>query len=141
MGIVPGVVHLNEGHAVLAPYELAAAEVEAGRSLGEALAAARRRTVFTTHTPVAAGNEGYPVEDIRRVFTGLPERLRTDWDTLHRLGRINPDDSGEPIGMTQSGLRISRTVNGVSRRHGATARAMWQSMFRGRAVEAVPIAT
>ncbi len=139
MGIVPSVIHLNEGHAVLAPYEVAAAEVEAGRSLEEALAAARRLTVFTTHTPVPAGNEVYPAEDIRRAFPDLASRLGVDWETLHRLGRINPDDRGEPIGMTQSGLRISRKANGVSRRHGATARAMWQAMFPGRSVDEVPI--
>jgi starch phosphorylase len=139
MGIAPSVVHLNEGHPVLASYEIVAEAVAAGRSLEEALAEARRCTVFTTHTPVAAGNEAYPAEDIRRVMTGLAQRLGSDWDTLHRLGRVNPDDAGEPIGMTQSGLRISRAANAVSRRHGATARAMWQPMFPGRAVDDVPI--
>jgi starch phosphorylase len=137
--IEPSVVHLNEGHAVMAPYELVAEAVQAGRSLAEALEVARRRTVFTTHTPVPAGNESYPAEDIRRVMTGLPERLGSDWETLHRLGRMNPDDTGEPIGMTQAGLRISRSANGVSRRHGATAREMWRAMYPGRAVDAVPI--
>jgi starch phosphorylase len=139
MGIAPSVVHLNEGHPVLASYEIVAEAVAAGRSLEEALAEARRCTVFTTHTPVAAGNEAYPAEDIRRVMAGLAQRLGSDWDTLHRLGRVNPDDAGEPIGMTQSGLRISRAANAVSRRHGATARAMWQPMFPGRAVDDVPI--
>ena len=139
MGISPSVLHLNEGHAVLAPYDIAAAEVQAGRTLEAALEAARRRTVFTTHTPVLAGNEAYTAEEFRRVVTGLPERLGSDWDTLHRLGRVHPDDAGEPLGMTQGGLRISRAANGVSRRHGATARAMWQSMFPGRAADAVPI--
>jgi starch phosphorylase len=139
MNIKPSVVHLNEGHAGLAPYEIAAAEVEAGRSFEEALDAARRCTAFTTHTPVAAGNETYAAEDIRRVVTGLAERLGTDWDTLFRLGRVHPDDPGEATGMTQSGLRMSRAANGVSRRHGATARGMWQAIFPGRSVDAVPI--
>jgi starch phosphorylase len=139
MDIVPSVVHLNEGHAGLAPYEIAAAEVADGRSFEAALDAARRGTVFTTHTPVAAGNETYAADEIRRVFTGLPERLNTGWDALHRLGRVNPDDPGEGIGMTQNGLRMSRAANGVSRRHGATARAMWQPMFPGRDTDAVPI--
>ena len=49
------------------------------------------------------------------------------------LARDDPDDPGEPIGMTQIALRISRAANGVSRRHGETARAMWQPMFPGRA--------
>ena len=64
MGIEPGIVHLNEGHAALAPLELARGGVEAGRPFEEALAEARERTVFTTHTPVAAGNETYSAEEI-----------------------------------------------------------------------------
>src|SRR5262249_58583735 len=57
LGIEPSVVHLNEGHASLAAIERTAAAVAAGQSFREALAATREHTVFTTHTPVAAGNE------------------------------------------------------------------------------------
>ncbi len=139
MGIAPSVVHLNEGHAVLAPLELAAEAVAAGTPFAAALERARARTVFTTHTPVPAGNEAYAPEEIRHVATGLPALLHTDWETLHRLGRVNQDDAGEALGLTQSGLRLARAANGVSRRHGATAREMWRGMYPGRAVDAVPI--
>ncbi len=61
MGYEPGVIHLNEGHAALAPLELARGYREAdGLSQSEALDRARARTVFTTHTPVPAGNDTYP---------------------------------------------------------------------------------
>ena len=60
LGIEPGVVHLNEGHAAMAPLELARPALQAGEPLDDALTAARQRTVFTTHTPVAAGNDSYP---------------------------------------------------------------------------------
>ena len=68
VGVEPGVLHLNEGHPALAPLELAAADVACGASFDEALEAARARTVFTTHTPVPAGNETYPAEQMQRVF-------------------------------------------------------------------------
>jgi starch phosphorylase len=139
MGITPSVIHLNEGHACMAALELAAAEIEAGRSFDEALASARRRTVFTTHTPIAAGNEADSVEDVRYVFAALPERLHTDWETILRLGRTDPDNSSERVGMTQISLRVSRAANAVSRRHGTTARAMWQPIFPGRSPDQVPI--
>ena len=58
-------MHLNEGHAALAGLELArAARVDSGVSADEALAAARERTVFTTHTPVPAGNDSYPADQM-----------------------------------------------------------------------------
>ncbi len=64
LGIEPALVHLNEGHAAFAVLELARGEAARGASLEAALEAARQRTVFTTHTPVAAGNETYSREDV-----------------------------------------------------------------------------
>jgi starch phosphorylase len=139
MGFDPSVVHLNEGHASLAPLVLVEEAVAAGTPLGEAIARARARTVFTTHTPVEAGNETYAPDEVRHALAGLPERLRTDWDTLWALARTNPADADERPGMTPLGLRLSRSVNAVSRRHGEVARAMWQRMFPERAVADVPI--
>jgi starch phosphorylase len=139
LGIDPGVVHLNEGHAGLAALELAAEEVRAGRSLSEALGAVRARTVFTTHTPVPAGNETYAPEALVRAHPDFAERLSTSWDELFRLASDDPERKDAPIGMTQFVLRLARSVNAVSRRHGETARAMWQHVFRTRTPDEVPI--
>jgi starch phosphorylase len=139
LGIEPGVLHLNEGHAALAPLELAAGDVQLGATLDAALAAARRRTVFTTHTPVAAGNESYLPHEMKRVLAGLDERLGTDWDSILALGRDPGAQPDAPLGMTQLGLRLSRSANGVSRRHGQVARAMWRSFFGAAAADKVPI--
>jgi starch phosphorylase len=139
LGIDPVCLHLNEGHASFAPLELAAEAVARGRSLEDALAQARERTVFTTHTPVPAGNESYTGEEMSRVLAGLPGRLGTDWETVLRLGRVRQADGKEPSGMTALGLRLSRSANGVSRRHGEVARGMWTGVF-GKATSAeVPI--
>ncbi len=139
LGIEPAVFHLNEGHSALAPLELAAAVVARGAPFEEALAQARARTVFTTHTPVPAGNETYPPEEMVRVFAGLDERLGTDWDTLLALGRVHPDDPEELPGMTPMALRLSRVRNGVSRRHGGVARALWRPLFGAEKDADVPI--
>jgi starch phosphorylase len=140
MGIHPSVFHLNEGHPALAPLELATEAVARGVSFEEAFEEARTRTVFTTHTPVPAGNERYPPHEMTRVFSGLDERLGTDWSTLLALARVRPGDAGEQPGMTALALRASRARNGVSRRHGGVARALWRPLFGVQKDEDVPIA-
>ena len=90
MGIEPGVVHVNEGHGALAALELARAEVEEGRSFEEALAAARERVVFTTHTPVAAGNEIYSAAEMNEVLNGFATELGTAHEEVLSLGRTRP---------------------------------------------------
>lgn len=139
MGFDPSVIHLNEGHAALAPFPLVEEEIRSGKTLDAALASVRQRTVFTTHTPVAAGNESYSLAEVRGTLAGLPERLGTDWAHLPTLGRVHPADPNEPLGITETALRLSRAANGVSRRHGETARAMWQAMFPSSSVDQVPI--
>jgi starch phosphorylase len=135
LGIDPGVIHLNEGHAALAP--LALAQLLSGNEhvSEESLEAARARTVFTTHTPVAAGNDSYPPDQVRQAIARLP--LSSE-QTL-ALGRNRPDDAGEPFGVTQAALRLSRAANGVSRRHGEVSRAMWARLWNGEEPERVPI--
>ena len=141
LGIEPGVVHMNEGHAALAAVETARADVASngGGDFGAALEAARRRTVFTTHTPVPAGNDTYPPEQVVAALHRLVEGAGVGGEEIVRLGRTHPDDGGEPFGVTQLALRGSRAANGVSRRHGDVAREMWQALWPDRAVDDVPI--
>ncbi|MDH3687083.1 MAG: alpha-glucan family phosphorylase, partial [Myxococcales bacterium] len=140
LGIEPGLYHLNEGHPALAPLEVAARGVAEGQDFERAFAAARARTVFTTHTPVPAGNETYGPDEMARVFSGLDERLGTSWDTLRRLARVDPENGEEPLGMTCLALRASGRRNGVSKRHGGVARAIWRRVFAAERAEEVPIA-
>jgi len=139
LGIEPAVFHLNEGHAALSALELAAQDVAEGQSLGEALDAVRERFVFTTHTPVPAGNETYGADEILAAYDDLPGRLGIPAEELVALCRARPDDEGESPGMTPLAIRLSRKRNGVSRLHGEVARRMWQPMFADRSVEDVPI--
>jgi glycogen phosphorylase len=130
LGVDPGVIHLNEGHAAFAPIELAA------DGAGD-LEHARLRTVFTTHTPVPAGNDAYPAGQVAPVLRAVASELGTTADELIGLGRTHPGDHSEPFGMTQAALRLSRAANGVSERHGGVAREMWRELWPSD--ESVPI--
>jgi glycogen phosphorylase len=139
LGFEPGVIHLNEGHAMLAPVQLAAQELHSGEPLPAGLAAARERTVFTTHTPVPAGNDTYPTEQMEEAIGPLMTQLGIDAAQVIALGRTHPEDAKEDFGVTQAALRMSRAANGVSRRHGQVAREMWQPLWPDLAVEDVPV--
>jgi glycogen phosphorylase len=139
LGIEPGVVHLNEGHAGFVSLELAARELARGAAFEEALAAARERTVFTTHTPVPAGNDSYPSEQVVEALGAYAAEAGMDTAAIVRLGRTRPEDPHELFGVTQFALRASRAANGVSARHGEVAREMWQPLWPGRSADQVPI--
>ncbi len=125
MGIDPAVVHLNEGHAALAPLELARDLIARGEPVDQAIADAKGRTIFTTHTPVPAGNETYSAQEVLDTLDGFHDGLRMDQERFLELGRVHPHDHDESFGVTPLGLRASRAANGVSRLHGGTARTMW----------------
>jgi starch phosphorylase len=139
VGIEPGLIHLNEGHAALAPLELARPEVQSGVPLAQALASARARTVFTTHTPVPAGNDSYPREQVADAVQGLARELGVSPEELVAFGATHPGEGSSRFGVTQAALHLSRAANGVSERHGRVARAMWNDVWPERAVDDVPI--
>jgi starch phosphorylase len=140
LGIQPSVIHLNEGHAALASFERVRMLLRAGCSREDALAAVRSATVFTTHTPVAAGNEWYTFGEVEPVLGSLREGLDAHESFFYGLCRFDPDNRDEAIAITPLALRTSRVSIAVSRRHGEVARAMWRSLWPGRAVDEVPIA-
>ncbi|MDX1532216.1 MAG: alpha-glucan family phosphorylase, partial [Rhodothermales bacterium] len=117
LGIDVDVYHFNEGHALPAAFELVREKREAGQSQEEALAATREEVVFTTHTPVPAGNEVHPVD--RLVEVGAD--LGLGRDALVGLG-------GEHFNMTAAALRLSRKANAVAQLHGVTANGMWDDV-------------
>ncbi|HWE80158.1 MAG TPA: alpha-glucan family phosphorylase [Gaiellaceae bacterium] len=135
--IEPAVIHMNEGHPALAALELAADLIEGGTPPNEAFESVRRRFVFTTHTPVPAGNETYAPEEFLEAYSDLRGRLDLDEDAFLDLCRSVPDADPARPGMTPLALRMSRRRNGVSRLHGEVSRRMWQPLFPGH--EGVPI--
>jgi starch phosphorylase len=108
------IYHFNEGHAVFAGLELIADRMEAGLAFAEAWRGVRSRVVFTTHTPVPAGNEVHPLSELRRLGASC-ELVPAE---LAEIG-------GDPFNMTVAGLRLAKLANAVAQLHGETARAMW----------------
>jgi starch phosphorylase len=139
VGVDPSTVHLNEGHAAFAGLELARQMVQGGMDAHEALDAVRRRTLFTTHTPVPAGNDTYPPGQVLEALRPIATDLGIDPHELLARGRTHSEDEHEPFGVTQFALRGSRAANGVSKRHGEVARHMWKDLWPDRPVEEVPI--
>jgi starch phosphorylase len=140
LGIRPCVNHLNEGHPALGVFELLA-QARHEQPTGDEESAWRRvreQVVFTTHTPVAAGNETYQRHEVLPMLARVAD-LAGDHERFLALGRTDPADRQQPSGFTALALRASRHANAVSRRHGQVARSMWQPVFPGRAVEGVPI--
>ncbi len=114
LGFEPDVYHFNEGHAALAGLELIRQEMEKGRSFHDAWRATREKIVFTTHTPVPAGNETHPHE----LLAYMGGQLGLSVEQMHEIG-------GTPFNMTIAGLRLCRGANAVAQLHGETAREMW----------------
>jgi starch phosphorylase len=125
LGIAPTVFHVNEGHSAFLTIERARVLVEGGLDADEALERVRRSTVFTTHTPVPAGNEVFGDDLVLRYAGDLAEQAGISQARLLSLGRANGD---EGFGLTPLALRLSAHANGVSELHGEVARDMWKEL-------------
>ena len=126
LGIVPTIWHMNEGHAAFMVLERIRMLVRDGASFATALEAVAASSVFTTHTPVAAGHDHFAADVITRYFEAYCRDVGIEAPALLDLGR---DDGHGDFNMTALAVRGSRFHNGVSRIHGgvssATLRALW----------------
>jgi len=140
LNIFPGALHLNEGHSAFAILEEMRRTMEYDQIPFEE---ARRRvsqgTVFTTHTPVAAGHDRFPPDLVEEHLGVIRDELGLSHEDLMALGRVNVKDASEPFCMTVLALKNSRHANGVSAIHGSVSRNMWRSLWPGRADSEVPI--
>jgi starch phosphorylase len=139
-GIHPSVLHLNEGHSAFAGLEMIRSLMDSeGMPFGEAARIVSKMTVFTTHTPVAAGHDRFPSQLVEEHLGKIREAIHLNYDEFMGLGRIYPGDSNEPFCMTVLALKFGRHANGVSNLHGVVSRQMWQPLYPGKTVEEVPI--
>ncbi|HVF49627.1 MAG TPA: alpha-glucan family phosphorylase [Pyrinomonadaceae bacterium] len=138
--IEPHVFHLNEGHSAFLTLELARELTASGESFAQAAKRVRERCVFTTHTPVAAGHDEFSPALVEMCFgSGYWESLGLSREEFLGLGRTKPEDGGEAFGLTPLALRMCRSTNGVSRKHGEVSRELWTKMWPERAAADVPI--
>jgi len=136
----PEVFHMNEGHAgFLGVERIRELIADSGLDFDTALAVVRSSTVFTTHTPVPAGIDRFPVDMMRRYFddNGAPALLPgvpTD-----RIIALGAEDDANTFNMARMGLRLAQRANGVSLLHGRVSRAMFNELWRGFDPDEVPI--
>ena len=132
----PEVFHTNEGHAgYLGLERIRELCASPGLTFDEALATVRAGTVFTTHTPVPAGIDRFPVDMVRHYFhQDLLPGVPTD-----RVLALGAEDNPNMFNMAHMGLRLAQRANGVSKLHGAVSRGMFGGLWDGFDADEVPI--
>ncbi|MGH3787832.1 MAG: alpha-glucan family phosphorylase [Pseudonocardiaceae bacterium] len=137
----PEVFHTNEGHAGFLGLERIRELINSdGLSFDEALAAVRAGTVFTTHTPVPAGIDRFPVDLVRHHFVGSSDDVvLLPGVDVSRVLPLGAEDSPGMFNMAHMGLQLAQRANGVSQLHGAVSRAMFRGLWPQFDVDEVPI--
>lgn len=138
LGIEPSVWHANEGHTAFIMLERIREEVEKGANFSSAIERVQRTTVFTTHTPVPAGHDVFPVELVERHFQNYWQSLGISRETFLELGQQNGVRDGT-FNMTILALKTANYRNAVSRLNGSVARKMWHGLWPNVSEDAVPI--
>lgn len=134
----PDVWHMNEGHSAFLVLERIRELVEQGSSFDEAAAVVRKSNVFTTHTPVPAGNDAFPFWLVDKYFDHFIPGLKISRDDFIKLGSTH-SEWGEQFSMPVLALKLSDQRNGVSELHGQVSRRMWQFLWPDLTEDEVPI--
>jgi glycogen phosphorylase len=147
----PEVFHTNEGHAgYLGLERIRELQDSAGLTFDEALAAVRAGTVFTTHTPVPAGIDRFPIELVKHYF-GAGDRegggdgaagagpVLLPGVPIDRILGLGAESNINMFNMAHMGLRLAQRANGVSQLHGAVSRGMFGNLWEGFDADEVPI--
>lgn len=139
LGVIPTVFHMNEGHsAFLALERMRSLRADDGLELAAALEQVSASTVFTTHTPVPAGNEVFDTVLLQPYLEPVAAELGMDWASFVAMG-LEPGKDETVFGMTPLALRTAAFANGVSALHGEVSREMWHSLWPDLRVSEVPI--
>ncbi len=140
LGISPGVYHLNEGHSAFAGLEVIRERMEHdGLTFDESVRDVSQSSCFTTHTPVPAGHDRFDAALIEEHLGPLRDKIGISEQQLMGLGRVEPQNEGEPFCMTVLALKLSRRANAVSSLHGKVSRRMWAHLWPWRVEEEIPI--
>lgn len=140
LGLRPRVIHMNEGHSAFAGLERIRFFMKRNNLSFEAAAELTAAgSVFTTHTPVPAGNDRFSQELMRKYFESYANDLGLAFKVFMAMGREEPHNDAEPFCMTVLALRLSRFSNGVSRLHGKVSRHMWHKIWPKYPEDDLPI--
>jgi starch phosphorylase len=124
LGLQPSVFHLNEGHAAFVVLQRIRELIEHGANFDEALEAIRQSTIFTTHTPVAAGHDAFAFQLVEKHLAGCWGTLGPNRERFLALGS-HDGGAGPQFNMTALAMRSASKINAVSQIHGRVTRAMW----------------
>src|SRR5689334_1023831 len=139
LGIEPEVFHMNEGHSAFLGLErIRRLVAEKKLNFYAALQVAASANVFTTHTPVPAGNDSFPRDMMRKYFGSFATEVGLPFDEFFSFGQTRVNDT-DPFSMTILALRLSRHSNGVSKLHGEVSRGLWKDVWTGVPAHEVPI--
>jgi glycogen phosphorylase len=138
LGISPAAWHLNEGHAAFLNLERCREFVVSGLDFNAACEAVKANSLFTTHTPVPAGNDSFNFDLIDKYFGSYWGQLGLNREQFLEVARED-QGWGATYSMTVLALRLTGQHNGVSKLHGAVSRKMWQFLWPGIDVDEVPI--
>jgi starch phosphorylase len=142
LGLSPSVCHMNEGHSAFLALERCRQMMEThALTFAEAATITSVGNVFTTHTPVTAGNEYFALDLVEKYFQVYRGKLGLSKEEFLALGQTDPADKTEEFCMTVLALRLSACANGVSRLHGEVARRMWQNVWPDVPEGEVPISS
>ncbi len=138
LDIHPTIYHINEGHsALLALARLRQLMRDHNLSLPEAKALIRASTVFTTHTPVTAGNESFKMPLVKQYLEPEAESLGLTFEELASYGLFGENE--EVFWLPAVAIRFATHINGVSKLHGEVSRHMWADLFPGTQTREIPI--
>jgi len=112
-------------------------QIQEGMSYNEAAHHVKRTTIFTTHTPVAAGNDVFPFHLMEKYFRSYWSYLNLDNDSFLQLG-IHPDEPQAGFNMTAFVFKLAGYLNGVSKKHGEVMRQMWHGLWPDQTGDNVP---
>jgi len=138
LGYNPSVWHMNEGHSAFLVLERIRELVEAGQPFDKAAEIVRASNVFTTHTPVPAGNDEFALWLVDKYFSHLWPDLQVTRDQFIDLAR-HAVSWGDTFSMPVLALRLSQGRNAVSELHGNVTRQMWQFIWPLKRPSDVPI--
>ena len=138
LGYTPAVWHMNEGHASFLTLERIRERMAGGASFADAAAQTRAQNVFTTHTPVPAGNDEFPLWLVEKYLASYWHEMGITREEFMDVARHH-QPHGEMYSMPILALKLSNGRNGVSELHGEVSRDMWKFLWEDLDVQDVPI--
>lgn len=140
MEMFPNICHMNEGHCAFAWLERISIIMDRyNLEFQSAIQICQRSTVFTTHTPVAAGHDEFPKQLIKPYIQHYAEKFALSVDEMLSWGEPHGSMDSGKFSMVIFGMKCAGYINGVSHLHGQVARKMWQTLWPQRHVEDIPI--